>query len=168
MHKNMFPLSLWMFLGLLLTLSVVAGCSGPAASSPSPDGEMSAVKAEETDSQPRYRIIDFSEVEGVPCPCGTSRRAFIGDPAFPGTVHRTDFDKPSEPHYHKKLTELYYIVSCEPGSVLHLDDEQIPLRPDMLILIPPNIVHYITGTAKNLIVVLPKYDPDDEFMVERK
>jgi len=116
-------------------------------------------------SQPRFRIVDFAEIPGVPCPCGIARRAFTDDPVYPGTVHRTDIDRTAEPHYHQKLTELYYVISCEPGAVLRLDDEQIPLHADMLILILPNVVHCLIGVAKLLIVVLPKFDPSDEFIV---
>ena len=127
-------------------------------------GDVSALNAEPAESQLRYRVIDFSAIQGVPCPCGTARRAFVDDPAYPGTVHRTNFDKTAKPHYHRTLTELYYIISCEPGAVIHLDDNQIPLKPDMLVLIPPNVVHRLVGTAKALIVVSPKFDPNDEFV----
>ena len=117
-------------------------------------------------TKPRFRIVDFADIPGMPCPCGIARRAFADDPAYPGTVHRTDIDNTAEPHYHKKLTELYYVISCEPGTVLRLDDQQIPLRADMLVLIPPHVVHCLIGTAQLLIVVLPKFDPSDEFTVQ--
>ena len=129
-----------------------------------PTEDASALAAEPAESQPRYRVVDFSAIPGVPCPCGTARRAFVDDLAYPGTVHRTNFDKTAKPHYHRTLTELYYIISCEPGAVLHLDDGQVPLRPEMVILIPPNVVHCLVGTAKALIVVSPKFDSNDEFV----
>ena len=117
-------------------------------------------------SPSRFRVVDFADISGVPCPCGTARRAFADDPIYPSTVHRTDIAATAKPHYHRTLTELYYVISCEPGTVMQLDDERIPLHAEMLILIPPNTVHRVIGTAKVLISVTPKFDPNDEFVVE--
>ncbi len=114
----------------------------------------------------RFRVIDFADIPGVACPCGTARRAFADDPMYPGTVHRTDIAQTAKSHYHKTLTELYYIISCEPGTMMQLDDERIPLHAEMLVLIPPNTVHRVVGSAKVLITVSPKFDPNDEFVVE--
>ncbi len=114
----------------------------------------------------RPRVIDFAEIKGVPCPCGTARRAFTDDPTYPGTVHRTDIAKTAKPHYHKTLTELYYIISCESGTEMQLDGRRISLHAEMLVLVPPNTVHRVIGTAKVLITVFPKFDPADEFVVQ--
>jgi len=116
-------------------------------------------------SSTRFRVIDFADIPGVECPCGTARRAFADDPVYPSTVHRTDIVQTAMPHYHKTLTELYYIISCEPGTVMQLGDEQVPLHAEMLILVPPNTVHRVIGTAKVLISVTPKFDPHDEFVL---
>ncbi len=76
-----------------------------------------------------YEIVDFGEIEGVPCPCGTARRAF-GDVAdFPGTVHVTEISADAELHYHKRLTETYYILECGPDARMQLDHEVIALKP---------------------------------------
>ncbi|MDR1958060.1 MAG: cupin domain-containing protein [Planctomycetaceae bacterium] len=112
----------------------------------------------------KHRIIDFTRIDGVPCPCGTSRRGLMEEPAFPGTIHRTDIDQTAKPHYHKTLTEVYYVISCEPGAVMQLDGEQIPLHGDMAFYIPPGTVHCLVGKAKTCIFVLPKYDPEDEYV----
>lgn len=111
----------------------------------------------------KYRIIDFKKIERVPCPCGTSRRGLIDEPEFPGTIHRTDIDQTAKPHYHKKLTEVYYVISCESGAVMQLDDEKIPLHDDMAFYIPPFTVHRLIGKAETCIMVLPKFDPNDEY-----
>ncbi|MDR2641278.1 MAG: cupin domain-containing protein [Planctomycetaceae bacterium] len=110
-----------------------------------------------------YRIIDFTKIEGVPCPCGISRRGLVDEPEFAGTIHRTDVDQTAKPHYHKKLTEVYYIISCESGAMMQLNNEQIPLHADMALYIPPFTVHQLIGKAKTCIMVLPKYDPNDEY-----
>jgi hypothetical protein len=33
-----------------------------------------------------WRMVDFRQLPGVPCPCGTARRAFADGAEFPGTV----------------------------------------------------------------------------------
>ncbi|MDR2644000.1 MAG: cupin domain-containing protein [Planctomycetaceae bacterium] len=116
-----------------------------------------------TKTKMKHRIIDFTKIEGVPCPCGISRRGLIDEPEFPGTIHRTDIDQTAKPHYHKKLTEVYYVISCEPGAVMQLNEEQIPLHDDMAFYIPPLTVHRLIGKAKTCIMVLPKYDSNDEY-----
>ncbi|MDR0610365.1 MAG: cupin domain-containing protein [Planctomycetaceae bacterium] len=111
----------------------------------------------------KYRQVDFTKIVGVPCPCGTSRRGLIDEPNFPGTIHRTDIDQTAKAHYHKKLTEIYYVISCEPGAVMVLDGKEIPLKADMAFYIPPETVHQLVGKAKTFITVLPKFDPTDEY-----
>jgi quercetin dioxygenase-like cupin family protein len=114
----------------------------------------------------KYKIVDYSKIPGVCCPCGTARRGLYEVEDFPGTIHRTDIDKTAKPHFHKITTEIYYIISCEPDSKMQLDDETISLHEEMAIYIPPETVHCLSGKAKVFILALPKFDPDDEFVVE--
>src|SRR5438309_9046661 len=37
----------------------------------------------ETTTGRRYHLVDFADVPGVPCPCGTARRAFADVPEVP-------------------------------------------------------------------------------------
>jgi hypothetical protein len=55
----------------------------------------------------RYSVADFAQIAGVPCPCGTARRAFQDVPGFPATVHVTSITADARLHYHKRLTETY-------------------------------------------------------------
>jgi mannose-6-phosphate isomerase-like protein (cupin superfamily) len=110
-----------------------------------------------------YEIADFATVPGVPCPCGTARRA-LGDVAdFPGTIHRTEISANARLHYHKRLTETYYILECDENAKMQLDDDLVPLKPGVLILIRPGTRHRAIGKMTVLIVVLPKFDPEDEW-----
>lgn len=111
----------------------------------------------------RYQIVDFAEIPGVRCPCGTARRAFSDVDGFPATVHVTEISEDAEVHYHKQLTETYYFLECGPDARMELDGELIPVRPGMCILIPPGVRHRAVGKMKVLIVVLPKFDPADEW-----
>jgi quercetin dioxygenase-like cupin family protein len=111
----------------------------------------------------RYEIADFSTIAGVPCPCGTASRAFADVEDFPGTVHRTVIAVDARLHYHRRLTETYYFLECEPGAQMQLDDEVIPVKPGMCIMIRPGARHRAIGRMSVLILVLPKFDPLDEW-----
>lgn len=111
----------------------------------------------------RYHLADFSQIERTPCPCGMARRAFTEVEAFPGTMHVTEISEEAKLHYHKKLTETYYFLECDEQAQMQLDDEIIPVKPGTAIVIPPGTRHRALGRMKVLIVVLPKFDPADEW-----
>jgi mannose-6-phosphate isomerase-like protein (cupin superfamily) len=119
---------------------------------------------QQTGTDRRWRIVDFAQAAGVPCPCGTARRAFEDVDDFPATVHVTDICEDAALHYHKRLTETYYFLQCSPGAKMQLDGEIIDVRPGMCILIPPGVRHRAIGKMKVLIVALPKFDPADEYL----
>jgi mannose-6-phosphate isomerase-like protein (cupin superfamily) len=114
-------------------------------------------------TQPGYEIADFSGIAGVPCPCGSSRRAFGDVEDYPCTIHQVEISVNARLHYHKRLTETYYILECGPDAQLQLDDERIPLKPGMCILIRPGTRHRAIGNMRVLNIVLPKFDPEDEW-----
>lgn len=110
------------------------------------------------------QIVDFATLPGVPCPCGTARRAFAHVPEFPATVHVTEIKIDAQRHYHKKLTEVYYFLECGPQARMELDEETIAVHPGMCVLIPPGVRHRALGEMKVLIVAQPKFDPSDEWL----
>jgi len=112
----------------------------------------------------KAQVVDFATIPGVPCPCGTARRAFADIPEFPATVHITEIKIDAERHYHRKLTEVYYILECGHDARMELDAETIPVHPGMCILIPPGVRHRAIGLMKVLIVAQPKFDPADEYL----
>ena len=111
----------------------------------------------------KYEIVDFSNISGVACPCGTARRAFADVGDYPGTIHVTEISADARLHYHKRLTETYYILECGPHAQMQLDDETISLHSGMCILIRPGTRHRAIGQMKVLIVCLPKFDERDEW-----
>ncbi len=115
-------------------------------------------------SQAAWKVVDFNEIEGVACPCGTARRAFAEAAEFPGTLHVTEISIDAQVHYHKTLTETYYFLECGPEAAMELDRERIPVKPGMAVLIPPGVRHRAVGAMKVLIVVFPKFDPADEWL----
>ncbi len=110
-----------------------------------------------------YEIADFQEIPGVPCPCGTARRAFADVADFPGTIHLTAISADARTHYHKRLTETYVFLECAPDSAMELDGVRVAVRPGMTILIRPGTRHRAIGEMQVLIVCLPKFDPADEW-----
>lgn len=111
----------------------------------------------------RYQVVDFGAIAGVPCPCGTARRAFADTDDFPGTVHVTEIAEDARKHYHRTHTEVYYFLACQPEARMELDDDVIPVRVGLCLLIPPGVRHRALGKMTVLIVSLPKFDPADEW-----
>lgn len=117
----------------------------------------------EPNTAERFEIVDFAALPGVPCPCGESRRAFAEVVDYPGTIHRVEISADAQLHYHKRLTETYYFLSCEPGAKMQLDDEFIDVHAGMCVLIRPGVRHRAIGRMTVLNIVWPKFDPADEF-----
>jgi mannose-6-phosphate isomerase-like protein (cupin superfamily) len=113
--------------------------------------------------RPGFEIVDFAQLDPQPCPCGFARRAFQANLDFPGTVHLTEITHDAKTHYHRRLTETYYILECDPDARLQLDDQLVPIVPGMAILIRPGTRHRAIGRMKILNIVFPKFDPSDEW-----
>lgn len=117
----------------------------------------------ESATQPRWKLVDFAEIAGVACPCGTARRAFGDVESFPATVHQTDISTDARTHYHRRLTEVYYFLACEPDAQMELDGARVPVSPGKAVLIPPGVRHRAIGKMRVLVIVFPKFDPTDEW-----
>ncbi len=112
-------------------------------------------------------IVDFADITPTPCPCGYARRAFADVSDFPGTLHVTQITEDAKLHYHKTLTETYYFLECEAQASMQIDDRIIPVRAGMSIMIRPGVRHRAIGRMRVLIVVLPKFDPADEWFDDK-
>ena len=113
-----------------------------------------------------YTLVHFDQIEPVKCPCGSARRAFADLDSFPATVHRTTISEDAKPHYHRTLTETYYILQCDSDARMRLGDDVVDVRPGTLVNIPPGTIHRAIGRMTVLIFVLPKFDPSDEVIVD--
>ena len=111
-----------------------------------------------------YLVADFDEIEAVPCPCGQSKRAFVHDDNRVASMHVVEISKESRPHYHKKMTEIYYVLEGE--GHLEIDKDKVPLKPGVSVLIPPNSLHRAVGQLKIINVPIPAFDPVDEWFVD--
>ena len=108
-----------------------------------------------------YMIADFADLEAVPCPCGSSKRAFATPENALATMHEVTIKKDSRTHYHKKMTEIYYVLEGE--GHIELDGENHPIKPSMAIFIKPGCRHRAVGQLKILNVPIPAFDPEDEW-----
>jgi mannose-6-phosphate isomerase-like protein (cupin superfamily) len=109
----------------------------------------------------RYHIARVNELPVVACPCGQARRAFVDDPDGVASLHVVEISVDARAHYHKRLTELYYIL--EGTGEVELDGERHPVAPGDAILIKPGCRHRAIGKLRVLNVPVPAFDPDDEW-----
>lgn len=111
----------------------------------------------------RWELVDFDQIPAVACPCGFARRAFADSPDLPFTLHRTQIAADARTHYHRQLTETYFVLECEANARLELDGESVPVQPGIAVVIRPGVRHRAVGKLTVLIFVSPKFDPADEW-----
>ena len=108
-----------------------------------------------------FQIARPAELPAVECPCGQARRAFADDPDRIASLHITDISIDAKTHYHKRLTEIYYVLEGE--GAMELDGERHPVRPGDAILIKPGCRHRAVGRLRVIVVPVPAFDPADEW-----
>lgn len=75
-------------------------------------------------------------------------------------AHAVDIDG-ARAHYHKRGTELYYVLEGE-GTVT-LDGAQHAVRKGSIVHIPPGVVHSAQGRVRVLVIGIPDIAEDDLF-----
>ncbi len=83
--------------------------------------------------------------------------------SVPYSLHVTQISTDARVHYHRRLTETYFVLECEEEAAIELDGQIVPLKPQMAVLIHPGTRHRALGKMKVLIVATPKFDPADEW-----
>jgi len=111
--------------------------------------------------QKKYVVEQMDQVFPVHCPCGYTRRAFTDDPAQTATFHLLEVEEDARVHYHKTITEIYFILEGE--GYLELDGEQIAVQPMSAILIKPGCRHRAVGKLRVALTAIPAFDPSDEW-----
>jgi len=111
--------------------------------------------------RPGYLVENLSEIEPIPCPCGTTRRAFVVPENSTATLHRVEISADARAHYHKKLTEIYYVLEGE--GAIELDGDPVHVKPGSAVLIRPGTRHRAVGALTVLNVSIPAFDPEDEW-----
>lgn len=112
-----------------------------------------------------YEIVRIGDLPPVDCPCGSTRRAFTGDPDQIASLHVVEVTTDARTHYHKQLTEIYYFLEGE--GHMELDGQFHPVGPGDAVLIKPGCRHRAVcppgQTLKLLNVPIPAFDPTDEW-----
>ena len=110
---------------------------------------------------PDYKIVRTTQLQPVACPCGMTRRAFADDPDRIASLHVVDISEDARAHYHKKLTEIYYILQGK--GEMELNGKRYPVSVGDAILIKPGCRHRAIGAMKIINIPIPAFDPDDEW-----
>src|SRR5262245_3817953 len=103
----------------------------------------------------RYQIVHAAALPAVHCPCGETRRAFLDDSGGVASLHIVEISADSRVHYHKRLTEIYYILEGE--GKMELDGECHAVRPGDAILIKPLCRHRAVGQLRVLNIPIPAF-----------
>lgn len=99
--------------------------------------------------------------------CGWRHRLLSREDADRGLAawaHAVDIDG-ARPHYHRRSTELYYVLEGE-GAVV-LDGVEHPVRRGSMVHIPPGVVHGARGRMRVLVVGIPDIAEEDLFYPEK-
>lgn len=112
---------------------------------------------------PKFQVAQLDQLDPTRCPCGWAKRAFADLPGAVASVHVVEILEDAQPHYHKKMTEIYLILEGE--GFLELDGERIPVRPMSAVYISPGCVHRAIGKLKLINIPVPAFDPSDEYVV---
>lgn len=107
-----------------------------------------------------YRTIE--SVQGTECPCGEAFRIVGAPDGVPASFHLVKIKQDSQRHYHKRMTEIYYCL--EGSGAIELDDERLALNPGVLVVIKPGTHHRALGQLTIINVVIPPFDPGDEYL----
>lgn len=110
---------------------------------------------------PNYMVAQMDEMATQPCPCGFTRRAFVDPDNQVATLHLLDVQADAQRHYHKNLTEIYFVLEGE--GCLELDGEQLPVKPMTAVMIKPGCRHRAIGKLRVAIIPVPAFDPADEW-----
>ncbi len=69
-------------------------------------------------------------------------------------------------------TEIYYIIDCDPGTYVWLDDERLETKPGDFIVIPPHVYHWIDNTngkrPYRILTFWPRQEQNGMFFVREK
>jgi len=108
-------------------------------------------------------VADLATLDPVRCPCGWARRAFGDIAGAPASLHLVEIEADAQTHYHRRHTEIYYVLDCEPGAAVELDGQPVAVRPGTAVLIRPGVRHRAAGRLRILNFVVPPFDPADEW-----
>jgi len=111
-----------------------------------------------------YQIRHLNEMDTVKCPCGFTRRAFAVPENPLATLHMVDITEDSQSHYHRKLSEIYLIISGT--GFMDINGQRIPVKPLDTLFIERGCRHRAVGDLRIVNIPIPSFDPEDEWFDE--
>lgn len=111
-----------------------------------------------------FLVKHLADIAPVACPCGEARRIITGADTAQLSIHRVKIRGEAKKHYHKFLTEYYVIL--EGAGEIEMDDALVAVKPGDVVMIPPGTRHALRGAFEIINVVVPPFDPADEFLAE--
>jgi mannose-6-phosphate isomerase-like protein (cupin superfamily) len=115
-----------------------------------------------TQTSPGYLVRRIQDAPTVPCPCGQSTRAITRSDTPVCNFHIT-FIKDSVRHYHRRCTEVYYIL--EGQGKMEMNGATVEVEPGMVIYIEPGTRHRLESAAgvRTIVFGVPALEPEDEY-----
>lgn len=111
-----------------------------------------------TERKPATIIRNVSDIEEERGVCGF-RRTLISSKDTPvAYVSHLIIDNSRE-HYHKIMTEYYYVING--SGEIFLDGESHPIKTGDIVVIPPLVRHTSKGDLEVLIFGAPALEADD-------
>jgi mannose-6-phosphate isomerase-like protein (cupin superfamily) len=100
-------------------------------------------------------VADIEQERGV---CGFRRKLVTGDDTPVAYVSHLVIDNSRE-HYHKIMTEYYYVING--AGEIFLDGDAYPIKTGDIVVIPPLVRHTSKGDLEVLIFGAPALEGDD-------
>lgn len=111
-----------------------------------------------TDTNAKYIIRRLGDIETERGVCGFRRTLVTHDDTPVANVSHLQIDN-SRYHYHREMTEFYYVLSG--GGTIKLDDEIKEITAGDLVVIKPGVWHTSEGEMDVLILGVPAGEQTD-------
>ena len=107
-----------------------------------------------------YLVKRLAEAPTVPCPCGESTRPLTRVDTSRCNLHVTHITD-SVRHYHKRCTEVYFIL--EGRGQMELGGDVVDVEPGTVVLIEPGTPHRLWGDVRTVVFGVPALLEEDEY-----
>ena len=114
-------------------------------------------------------IVRLRDLPITTCPCGSVQRAFSEISQGLASLHLVEVKEDSKLHYHKKQTEIYFILSG--SGEIEINKKIKKVFVGDAIFIPAGVVHRpLPGPSKMTLLnfVVPAFNANDEWLVREK
>ncbi len=100
----------------------------------------------------RFLWRDPAQVKPWAETCGQIRCLIEEKDGASAEVHHVQIHD-AKLHYHERTDEVYYVI--DGTGTMQLDDEQVELRPGVVVYVPRGVRHKARGNLTVLLVCLP-------------